>query len=53
MKIAKHTDDGYKPVDIDDIEFNIPLLVEMLHDKGLLTNDEIQQILPLDLDIID
>ena len=53
MKIAKYTDDGYRTVDIDDIKFNIPLLVEMLYDKGLLTNDDVQQILPLGLDIID
>ena len=44
MLIGKYTD--------DDIEFNTPLLVEILHDKGLLSDDELQQLLPLGLDII-
>lgn len=53
MKIATYTDDGYVIVDNDDVEFNVPLLVEMLHDKNVLSNDDVQRILPLGLDIID
>ena len=52
MILGKYTDDGYQEVHLDDVEFNTQLLVEILHDKGVLTKEDVQRLLPLNIDII-
>lgn len=52
MILGKYTDDGYKFVSLDDVEFDTKKLVEILYHKGVLSNDDVQAMLPLDVDIL-
>ena len=46
MELQTYTDDGERSVDLNNVDFDVHRVVEMLHDKKILTDDDVNSILP-------
>lgn len=54
MKMQTYTDDGYKPVDISQVEIEMTTieLIELMYDKKLLSALDVNTLLPSDIVVV-
>lgn len=55
MKIQLYTDDGYREFDLECVkdELDIVELIEILHDRKVLSSEDINRILPTDFEVVE
>ena len=55
MKIQIYTDDGYQQLDIDHVseDLDVGSVIETLYDKGLLTAEEVNTMLPSGFEVVE
>lgn len=53
MRVKRYTDDGYVTSELDDEDFDIPAgqLINLLYNKGVITAEEVDEMLPLGLQV--